>query len=287
MKLRKRATDYTPDMLPTNRKEVFFDVVKLHFWNLIKLGLVLLLFSMPLHLLAIGEDIITGSIYAQVQNATAEQQQGAYLTVMVIQVLRALLSTVLVPFFAVGLAGVLRVIRQYGWGENVFLATDFVKGVRQNWKQLSQLQFLMGVIYTLSLLAQQLANISTGAVVWLLHIPMAVFVLVILPVAGYVAAGIPVYSTGLLSHIQTGLQMYIKRLFSTLLGVLCTMTVYLPLLIPNLYVHIFGRVIATLLTPIALLGWCLFCYDRQDQYINPTQHPELIGRGTLSAMEIE
>lgn len=287
MKIRKRATDYTPQMLPQNRKEVFFDVLKLHFWNLIKLGLVMLLFSLPLHLAAIGEDILTGSIYTQIQDAAPEVQQGGYITIMVVKILRGAVSTLLTPFFAVGLAGVLRVLRQYGWGENVFLVTDFAKGVRQNWKQIAGLQFLLGLIYTLSLLAQQLGNISTGAMAWLLHIPMAVFILVILPVAGYAAAGIPVYSTGLFSHFRAGMQMYIKRLFPTLLGVLCTMVIYLPLLIPNLYVHIFGRMIATLLTPIALLGWSLFCYNMQDKYINPNQYPELIGKGTLSAMEIE
>lgn len=287
MKIKKRASDYTPDMLPTNRKAVFFDLVKLHFWDLIKLGALLLLFAMPMHLLAIGEDIITGSIYAQVQNATTEQQQGAYLTLKAVQVLRALLSTVLVPVFTVGLAGVLRVIRQYGWGENVFTVMDFFKGVRQNWKQITQLHLVMGVLYTLSLLAQQLADISTGVAFWLLHIPMGVFVLVILPVGGYAVAAIPVYSTSLFNHIRAGLQMYIKSLFSTLLGTLCAMALYLPLLIPHLYIHLFGGVIATLLTPVILLGWCLFCYNKQDKFINSTQHPELIGRGTLSAMEIE
>lgn len=287
MRIKKRATDYTPEMLPQNRKEVFFDVLKLHFWNMIKLGLVMLLFSLPLHLAAIGEDIITGSIYALIQGATPELQQGGYITILAVKILRAAVSTLLTPVFAVGLAGVLRVVRQYGWGENVFLATDFVKGVRQNWKQIAGLQFVLGLIYTLSLFAQQLADLSTGAVAWILHIPMAVFVLVILPVAGYAAAGIPVYSTGLLSHFGAGLQIYIKKLFPTLLGVLCTMMIYLPLLIPNLYVHIFGRMIATLLTPVALLGWCLFCYNQQDKFINPNQYPELIGKGTISAMEIE
>lgn len=283
MKHRKRATDYTPDMLPANRKEVFFDVVKLHFWDLIKLGLVLLFFAMPLHLLAIGEDILTAGIYAQVQDATVQQQQGGYITIMIVKVLRAAISTVLSPFLSVGLAGALRVVRQYGWGENVFLTTDFAKGVRQNWRQIAGLEFLLGMIYTLSLLAQQLAQISVGAVAWLLHIPMAAFVLVILPVAGYATAAIPVYSTGSLRHFHAGAQIYIKKPFPTLAGVLAAMAIYLPLMIPNLYVHILGRVLASLLTPIALLGWCLFCYNNQDKYINPTQHPELIGRGTFPA----
>lgn len=287
MKIRKRATDYTPQMLPQNRKEVFFDVLKLHFWGLIKVGLIMLLFSLPLHLAAIAEDIVTGSIYAKILNATAEQQQGGYITILAVRVIRAVVSVVLTPFFAVGLAGVLRIVRQYCWGKNVFLATDFMKGVRQNWKQITGLQLLLGLIYTLSLLAQQLAYISTGVAVWLLHIPMAVFMLVILPVAGYAAAGIPVYSTSLFSHFRSGMQIYIKSLFPSLLGVLCTMAIYFPLLIPNISVHIFGRIIATLLTPIALLGWCLFCYNKQDKFINPDQHPELIGRGTLSAMEID
>lgn len=283
MKPGKRATDYTPDMLPANRKEVFFDVVKLHFGDLIKLGLVLLFFAMPLHLLAIGEDIMTAGVYTQVQDATAQQQQGGYITIMMVKVLRAAISTVLSPFLSVGLAGALRVVRQYGWGENVFLTTDFAKGVRQNWRQIAGLEFLLGMIYTLSLLAQQLAQISVGTIVWLLHIPMAAFVLVILPVAGYATAAIPVYSTGLLRHFYAGVQIYIKKPFPTLAGVLAAMAIYLPLMISDLYVHILGRVIASLLTPIALLGWCLFCYNNQDKYINPTQHPELIGRGTFPA----
>ena len=287
MKIKKRATDYTPQMLPQNRKEVFFDVLRLHFWDLIKLGCIMLLFSLPLHLTAIGEDIVVGSIYTKIQDAPLEQQQGGYVMVMLARVIRAAISTVLSPILAIGLAGVLRAIRQYGWGENVFLATDILKGIRQNWKQIAGLQFVLGLLYTLSLLAQQLADVSTGMAAGLLYIPMPVFVLVLLPVAGYAAAGIPIYSTGLASHFVAGLKMYIKRLFPTLLAVLCAMVIYLPLLIPDLYVHIFGRIVATLLTPIALLGWCLFCYDQQDRFINPGQYPELIGRGTQSAMEIE
>ena len=169
MKIKKRATDYTPQMLPQNRKEVFFDVLRLHFWDLIKLGCIMLLFSLPLHLTAIGEDIVVGSIYTKIQDAPLEQQQGGYVMVMLARVIRAAISTVLSPILAIGLAGVLRAIRQYGWGENVFLTTDILKGIRQNWKQIAGLQFVLGLLYTLSLLAQQLADISTGMAAWLLH----------------------------------------------------------------------------------------------------------------------
>lgn len=285
MKIKKRATDYTPQMLPQNRKEVFFDVVRLHFWDLIKLGLIVLLFSLPLHILAVGEDFVVGSIYARAQNANEEQKQGGYLIIQGVKIVRAALSTLLAPLFSVGLSGVLRVLRQYGWGENVFLATDFGKGVRQNWKQLALLQFLLGLCYTLSLLAQEMGYISTGIMGWILQIPMAVFVLAVLPVAGYGAAGIPIYSTGLGGQLRSGFQIYIQSVFSTLLGVLCVMALYLPLLISNVYVHIFGRIIASLLTPIFLLGWCLFCYNKQDRYINEKQYPELVGRGINHATE--
>lgn len=286
MKIKKRTMDYEPGMLPQNRKEVFFDVLKLHFWDFIVLGCIVLLFSVPLHLAAIGEDMLAGRIYAGLANGGA-YSEGGYLTILAISVLRAAVSTALTPLFSMGLSGILRVIRQYGWGENVFLVIDFTKGMKQNWKQTMLLQFLMGVVYTLSLFAWQLSAVSTGVMFLLLQIPMWVFALVVLPVFGYALAGIPIYSTKLSHHLLTALQMYAKKPFSALLGVLCAMIIYLPLLIPNVYVHIFGRIICSLLTPFVLLGWCLFCYNQQDKFINPNQYPELIGKGTFSAMKIE
>lgn len=286
MRNKKRITDYRPEMLPQNRKEVFWDVIKLHFWNFIVLGCIVLLFSLPLHLAAIWEDMLVGKIYAGLESNGA-YQEGGYVTVLAISVLRAAVSTVLSPFFAIGLSGILRIIRQYAWGENVFLVTDFIKGLKQNWKQIMLLQFVMGVVYTLSLFAWHLSTVSTSVMFYLLQIPMWVFVLVVLPVFGYAVAGIPIYSTKLSRHLLTGLQMYGKKPLSALLGLLGAMAIYLPLLIPNLYVHIFGRIICSLLTPFVLLGWCLFCYEKQDRYINLTQYPELIGRGTFSGEKIE
>ena len=108
MKIKKRHTDYQPQMLPQNRKEVFWDVLKLHFWDFMVLGCIVLLFSLPLHLVAIGEDVLVGRIYAGLASA-GPYQEGGYLTLLAISVLRAAVSTVLTPFFAVGLSGILRI----------------------------------------------------------------------------------------------------------------------------------------------------------------------------------
>ena len=47
-KIKPSKTDYLDSMLPTNRKEVFFDVFKLHWKTLLLLGIiVLILLSNP------------------------------------------------------------------------------------------------------------------------------------------------------------------------------------------------------------------------------------------------
>ena len=50
--------NYTHDMLPSNRREVFFDVVKLQWRALLLLGILVLLFAMPLQLLPWQTNII-------------------------------------------------------------------------------------------------------------------------------------------------------------------------------------------------------------------------------------
>lgn len=73
-------TDYTEAMLPHTRKEVFFDVVKLHFRELILCGVIVFAFSLPMHILTLLEDAYAVNINAQLpENATVEQLQAAYI----------------------------------------------------------------------------------------------------------------------------------------------------------------------------------------------------------------
>lgn len=50
-------SDFVPDMLPHTRKQVFFDVCKLHFGKLLLCGFIMFCFSLPLHLSAVFSEL--------------------------------------------------------------------------------------------------------------------------------------------------------------------------------------------------------------------------------------
>lgn len=130
-------TAYTQNMLPQNRKEIFFDVIHLQWRNLLLLGLILLLFALPLLLSTIAEDIYIPNFYASVDPDTTEQQMEAAYALAYWEIGRSLVNTLLLVLFSVAVSGVCRIIRQYAWEENVHIPTDFVKGIKDNIMQMA------------------------------------------------------------------------------------------------------------------------------------------------------
>ena len=279
-KSRVSKTDYTKDMLPQNRKAVFLDAVQLQWRNLLLLGLILLVFAIPLLLSSLTEDVYVSN-FLETFNATAsEQQAGAAYALAYWEIGRGLVNTLLLALFAVGLSGVCRVLRQYAWGENVHVPTDFVKGVKDNWKQTVLLGFLMGLIYTLCLIVLYFSSgYASGFVSALSMLPIAISILLILPVFSICLVMVPVYTNTFGAYFKNALYVYTKNPFRTLLVMLCCATIWIPTVIPNVYCHLFGGILAVLLLPFVLLAWTLFCYDRFDKYINRDICPELVNRG--------
>lgn len=124
---RKRASekDYTKQMLPQTRKAVFFDVLQLQWRNLLLLGLIVLLFSTPLLLSTIVGDVYSRSYLAELARTGQELPVEAGYALTYFEIGRRLVNIPLLMLFCVGLAGVLRVLRQYAWEENVHLPTEF------------------------------------------------------------------------------------------------------------------------------------------------------------------
>ena len=279
-------TAYTQNMLPQNRKEIFFDVIHLQWRNLLLLGLILLLFALPLLLSTIAEDIYIPNFYASVDPDTTEQQMEAAYALAYWEIGRSLVNTLLLVLFSVAVSGVCRIIRQYAWEENVHIPTDFVKGIKDNIMQMGSLFFLTGLIETLCLLVlYSAASYKTSFLAILSLLPIGISVLIVLPVFALCMVMIPVYCNRFSRNLKNAFSIYTQAPLKTLLAFGCCALVYVPSRIPNFYCHLFGGVICTLLTPFVLLAWTLFCYNQFDKYINKELCPELVNRGILSDSE--
>lgn len=273
-------SDYTLSMLPHTRKEVFFDVLRLQWRSLFTLGLILLLFALPLVLSTVARDIYTANFGAELEklNETAALEAGYALAYW--EIGRNLLNIVFLTLLAVGVSGVCRVIRQYAWEENVHIPTDFVRGVKDNFLQTAALAVLSGLVYVLCLTVLYTStSYGSDALSTVSMLPIGISVLLLIPVFSLCLTMIPVYSNRLTTSLKNAFIVYTQAPLQTLPVLLLCALVWLPALIPNFYCHLFGSIAALLLMPFILLVWTLFCYEQFDRFINPTCCPDLIGKG--------
>ncbi len=281
-KPRAAEEDFSVSKLPHNRKEVFFDVMKINWRAFVGYGLCMLLFSLPSLFTAMAEDVITMSLMSSCDTATAEGQADILAQIITIKNTRAAIDIISYLVLSVGIAGMIRVIRQHAWGEPVFFLEEFRVGIKQNAKQMSVVGLLFGIINLLNVYAYNFSAVTTDRWVAIIGI-LAVDVLSIVgvPVLMYSAASICVYDKSLKGHIISSLALTAKAPFKTLLAIICCLIPFVIQLIPISYCHIFGRIISGILMPFVIFGWTLFAFDRFDEFINKKNHTELVGKGTF------
>lgn len=265
------STAYTGSMLPQNRKEVFWDVLRLHLGKFFWLGLLMLLCTLPVHLSAILCDVYIVNTDPALSKESILQFQN----------LQSLISIPLMTVLALPLAGLLRLLRQYAWGENVTFSFDFFKGLKQNWIQTALTVFVGSSSFSMALISFRTASGAESNAAIFALIPLGLFLLLIFPLCALMMAAIPVYSNSWIGNFKVALMIYAKAPVKILAALFGMCALWILSFIPIFYFQIFGRIIAGLLTPVSLFAWMLFCYSQFDRYININEHPDLINKGIL------
>ena len=277
--------DYTAAMLPHNRKEVFFDVVKLHWKGFLLLGFVVLICQAAHILLGILQDLYLVGIGNGIPEVNKETylQEARYVVLRFCNV-RAIAEGIMLAIFSIVFSGMVRIIRQYAWLENVQIFPDMIHGIKQNAKQMIMLGIIMGIIYAACFSLLSIVLYSDRGTLFMV-IPIGMSMLLALPVAGYVAVSISLYSNSFLSNVKLGFYLYLKAPWKTLLALACCAGFYLTYLIDNPICHIVFPIIGSVMFPFCVLGWTLFAYDQLDRFVNRDSFPELVGRGTFTGIE--
>lgn len=73
-KKRVSAQDFTSEMLPKNRVEVYKDIIKNHFGKMLWLGLVLFISLLPMHIFIINRDLSLLSLFSELQNGLITEE---------------------------------------------------------------------------------------------------------------------------------------------------------------------------------------------------------------------
>lgn len=276
MKIKRAAQDFTADGLPASRPAVFFDCWKIRHRLLLALGGILLLFCLPLFVSHLTRDVLCASV--AVGDGEAAARAAAILS------LRLWFRLVDIPcwlILSVGLAGVIRVVRQLVFGEGVFLRNDFLTGIRQNGGVTAGI-FLTGALW---LLLTEFMGTLTGSVGGLRYLPLVSGVLLLLPVGLLLFFETAVYRATVGGLLKNAMILYFRTVPTTLAAAVpllipfavCTLFDTLGAMLFVKYVFLIGY--AVLLLPSTVMGDFLYCTSVFDRHINRKYHPEEVDRG--------
>lgn len=283
--LKVSKTEYTANMLPATRREVFFDVIKLNKAKLLTLGVISFLFTMPFLILTIilssYESYLLSANYSEL--ITAEE---ALTDLTTFRNLISLIKCIFYVIFSVGLAGITRIIKLFVWEENVNLGADFLKGIKQNIKQFLLLGVLFSVIMFLcDFVENSFGGFFAGEIfINFGYVMKAVCLVFLAPLGAYLLTTCCVYELSFGQQIRYALLVFGKSFGKSLLAILCCLIVFVPQMvgavISNTACQMIAYTLSGLLIPTILLGWFCFGFDRLDETINKSKYPHLVGRGT-------
>ena len=273
MKQKVAKTDFSEQNLPHNRKEVFFDCVKLYWQKMLLLGLIMLACAVPLLTVSAVCDTVQQGLSRQLEDGVIDKVayngQTAWL-----RFAEALLDIPCYVIGCVGLSGTVRVTRQMIWAEPLFFANDFADGIKQNWLTFCLCGFLV------SLLNVYLAFAESSGGGLPAYLPLGVVTIVVLPTALWMMAASSVYKIGIGKNITNSFVLYIKTPFVTWLFVALFASVAIPGLIGFVALRcIFLAVFVVVMLPIFMLLWQLVSYSYFDKFINKQAYPEIVDKG--------
>lgn len=267
--------------LPVTRRRQLLYLLKTQWKVLLLCGVVVLLFSLPLHASAIYDDLYSNMLIAQkaAGEITAEQQTSLYSTFSYI---RWLAEIAFYLIFSVGLAGIVRIIRQLAYGEKIKFGNDFVTGIKQNAPQYLAVTLFFAVVRVAILYCLNSASVRI-----LGDILFGYSLIFLIPLGLYMTVVIAVYSNRLFGNLKTSFSVLIRGIFRSIGIVILLIIPFIFQLIPyfGVVVHIVSRCVTSLAFGVIALIWVLFALSRFDVLINYEQHPELVGKGLFKDTE--
>lgn len=276
-KIKVAESDFLPEMLPKNRKEVFFDCLKMRYPVFLWAGIVLFLFSLPVCLLLLFRDFQIYGLYASFQSGGINENELS-VALTSYRVSFTLAQIIALPIFGLGLAGVIKVLRRLIWGEGIFYSADFKDGIKENGLRYVILFALAGVIISLCVFIETYMSDAGNPVRYILF---AILIILLLPAMLYMFSLTAIYNIKAWGCIKNSFILYVKTFPVTILFALILAAVYFGLLfIPNLTVkYILAPILIVFALPLFITAWLLYSCRVFDKFINKEHHPEYYNKG--------
>lgn len=266
--------DFTPDMMPKNRFELFFEMLKLNLFNLLKVNLMYFVFWIPFWIWT-WMNLSVLLTYDSVEAFAADgymmvYAMGAALCVMITGPAKCALKYI---------------TRNYARDEHVWLWSDFIGAIKANWKQGLALSVLNGLflflfVYGLSFYNNMAA--ATGSYVYLfLQVLLVVLGVMFLLMNLYAWPMMVTYELKFTQILRNSLVLAIGRLPQSVLFGLITI---IPIVISGFWLpflfwyFIIGYALASFVN-------CSYTNAAFDRFFNTRIEGAEVGRGMQKKAE--
>ena len=270
MKQKTSRIDYSKAMLPRTRKAQLGDVFKMNYSVLLKCGLLLFVFFIPLLAYSLFMDFYYMSL---MQYTTEDIEQTRTLFFYFLYSGITLLTLPVI----VAISGITHILRNLIWGEGIYFASDFGAGIKQNAPKNLIFGFITGVLFFISYFVSTLFNVSIIS-----YLPLILFTIIFLPTYFWMLFLNNTYSSNWTSLVKNSFFFYIRHIGWSLLGLLMPLCLVGLLFMPLALIwlkYIILTLFIVFIFPIIFLIMTLYTTSKFDQYINKEYYPDYYMKG--------
>ena len=258
--------------LPTNRKEVFFDLLKYRKMNMFALSCFVFMFFIPL-----AVDLF---LFNYLETLAISADKSDYLFSLVFYSMLIMIPCMMIGF--IGLIAGFYVAKKMVWQEGTMLAVDFFQGIKENWKHavINGLLFaliLFGLVMGSSylLIYQKAQPVLTGIGIGALVLLFLTFGMVIALNCAQDVYYVNSYGVTLKnSFCLLGLLNWrILLIFILSTGATFTLCCF------NLITMAIGLFLFAILNSVIIILYTLVSHFGFDKYINLEHYPDYVNKG--------
>ena len=282
---KERSEDYARSTLPTNRWALFWDILKGRFGKLVLVNLLMVVTILPLaavivwRVLALGVQGTVGPYGAGLgvgYPILPELVGYAEMSVLQADLLFFALFIPAGAIAALGISGGGYIIRNLIWTEGIFVANDFLRGIRRNyWNVLEAvlvLTVLLFVARTMGNLADWLVAMGADGAGWLIASKVVGYIFVafgILLFFWMISLGIS-YKQGPWALFRNAMVMTVGTFPQTVFfAALATWPVFLAIFTSGFFAVIGVLILILFGISYMLLVWLDYSQWAFDKFINP------------------
>ena len=258
--------------LPTNRKEVFFDLLKYRKMNMFALSCFVFMFFIPL--------AVDFFLFNYLETLAISADKSDYLFSLVFYSMLIMIPCMMIGF--IGLIAGFYVAKKMVWQEGTMLAVDFFQGIKENWKHAVINGLLFGLILfglvmgsSYLLIYQKAQPVLTGIGIGALVLLFLTFGMVIALNCAQDVYYVNSYGVTLKnSFCLLGLLHWrILLIFILSTGATFTLCCF------NLITMAIGLFLFAILNSVIIILYTLVSHFGFDKYINLEHYPDYVNKG--------